>query len=207
MSAPSYAWDFSFLWGYRWLILFGLAVTIAYTIGTILLGLVIGLVTGLLRLSRNKLLTAPLVAIFIRAVEDKSGTFVGLANFAAYVGNPSLIGSVWNSLFVSALTTVIVIPLAFVYAYALTRTPMRLGGVFRLVAMLPIFAPSLVQGIAFVYVFGNNGIVTRLTGMNVGIYGFKGIVAAETKLATGSATTALVSALWLCTTGRRTSAR
>src|SRR5437870_1089998 len=57
-----YAWDFSFLWGYRSLILFGLGVTIAYTIGTIVLGLVIGLVTGLLRLSRNKLLTAPLVA-------------------------------------------------------------------------------------------------------------------------------------------------
>jgi polar amino acid transport system permease protein len=62
MSAPSYAWDFSFLWGYRWLILFGLGVTILYTIGTILLGLAIGLVTGLLRLSRSKLLTAPLVA-------------------------------------------------------------------------------------------------------------------------------------------------
>ena len=62
MSAPSYAWDFSFLWGYRWLILWGLWVTILYTIGTILLGLTIGLATGLLRLSRNKLLTAPLVA-------------------------------------------------------------------------------------------------------------------------------------------------
>src|ERR1041385_3594067 len=62
MSAPSYAWDFSFLWGYRWLILWGLWVPILYTIGTILLGLTIGLATGLLRLSRNKLLTAPLVA-------------------------------------------------------------------------------------------------------------------------------------------------
>jgi polar amino acid transport system permease protein len=62
MSAPSYAWDFSFLWGYRWLILLGLGVTILYTIGTILIGLVIGLATGLLRLSRNRWLTAPLVA-------------------------------------------------------------------------------------------------------------------------------------------------
>src|SRR5207248_11402995 len=61
MSAPSYAWDFSFLWCYRWLILWGLGVTILYTIATIVLGLVLGLVTGLLRLSRNKLLTAPLV--------------------------------------------------------------------------------------------------------------------------------------------------
>jgi polar amino acid transport system permease protein len=59
---PGYAWDFSFLWAYRWLILTGLGVTIAYTVGTILLGLVIGLVTGLLRLSRNPMITAPLVA-------------------------------------------------------------------------------------------------------------------------------------------------
>src|ERR1041385_7642717 len=62
MAAPSYAWDFSFLWGYRWVILWGLGVTILYTIGTILLGLMIGLATGLLRLSRRKWLTAPLVA-------------------------------------------------------------------------------------------------------------------------------------------------
>ena len=62
MTGTGYAWDFSFLWAYRWLILAGLGVTIAYTIGTILLGLVIGLVTGLLRLSRNLMITAPLVA-------------------------------------------------------------------------------------------------------------------------------------------------
>ena len=62
MTGAGYAWDFSFLWAYRWLILTGLGVTIAYTVGTILLGLVIGLVTGLLRLSRNPMITAPLVA-------------------------------------------------------------------------------------------------------------------------------------------------
>ena len=62
MTGTRYAWDFSFLWSYRGLILIGLGVTIAYTIGTILLGLVVGLVTGLLRLSKNVLITAPLVA-------------------------------------------------------------------------------------------------------------------------------------------------
>ena len=62
MTGTGYAWDFSFLWAYRWLILTGLGVTIAYTVGTILLGLVIGLVSGLFRLSRNPMITAPLVA-------------------------------------------------------------------------------------------------------------------------------------------------
>jgi len=62
VTGAGYAWDFSFLWAYRSLILTGLGVTIAYTVGTILLGLVIGLVTGLLRLSRHPMITAPLVA-------------------------------------------------------------------------------------------------------------------------------------------------
>ena len=62
MTGTRYAWDFSFLWSYRGLILTGLGVTVAYTIGTILLGLVVGLLTGLLRLSRSVLITAPLVA-------------------------------------------------------------------------------------------------------------------------------------------------
>jgi polar amino acid transport system permease protein len=62
VTGTGYAWDFSFLWAYRWLILAGLGVTIAYTVGTILLGLVIGLVAGLLRLSRNPMIAAPLVA-------------------------------------------------------------------------------------------------------------------------------------------------
>ena len=62
MTGTGYAWDFAFLWAYRWLILAGLGVTIAYTVGTILLGLMIGLVAGLLRLSRNPMITAPLVA-------------------------------------------------------------------------------------------------------------------------------------------------
>jgi polar amino acid transport system permease protein len=62
MSPPAYHWDFTFLWHYRALVAWGLGITIAYTVGTILLGFVIGLVTGLLRLSRNRFLTLPLIA-------------------------------------------------------------------------------------------------------------------------------------------------
>ena len=87
--------------------------------------------------------------------------------------------SIVNSLTVSLIAMVLTVGLAFVYAYALTRTRMPGRGAFRLVAMLPIFAPSLVSAIAFVYAFGNNGLFTRQTGINVGIYGAKGIVLAE----------------------------
>src|SRR5215469_17346924 len=62
MNHITYNWDFSFLWHYRWLIVWGLWVTILYTVVTILAGMVIGLTVGLLRLSRNRLLSLPLVA-------------------------------------------------------------------------------------------------------------------------------------------------
>jgi iron(III) transport system permease protein len=137
----------------------------------------------------------PMLHVLARSLQDDTGRFVGLANYARYFSTPAIAASVTNSLAVSATTTVITVGVAFVYAYALTRTTMPGRGVFRVVAMLPIFAPTLVQGIAFVYAFGNNGVVTRLTGINVGIYGFKGIVAAETFSCFPHAMLILVAAL------------
>jgi polar amino acid transport system permease protein len=57
-----YSWDFSFLWGYRTLILKGLALTVVFTFGTIALGMLVGLVVGLGRLSRLSVLRIPLTA-------------------------------------------------------------------------------------------------------------------------------------------------
>jgi iron(III) transport system permease protein len=121
----------------------------------------------------------PLAQVVGRSLLDNDGRYVSLANYARYFATPAIAASITNSLYVSLLSMVITIVLAFAYAYALTRTAIAGRGVFRIVAMLPLFAPSLVQALAFIYVFGNNGILTRLTGINVGIYGAKGIVLAE----------------------------
>jgi iron(III) transport system permease protein len=137
----------------------------------------------------------PMLHVLARSLQDGQGRLVGLANYAHYFSTPAIAASITNSLAVAATTTAATVALAFVYAYALTRTTIPARGVFRLVAMLPIFAPSLVQGFAFVYAFGNNGIVTRWAGVNVGIYGFKGIVAAETFYCFPHALIILVAAL------------
>src|SRR6266446_3466208 len=121
----------------------------------------------------------PLLQVIWRSLLANDGTFVGWANYRRYFGTPAIAQSISNSLFVSIVSMAITVVLALVYAYGLTRTRMRGRGLFRLVAMLPLFAPSLVQALAFIYVFGNNGILTRTTGLNVGIYGAKGIVLAE----------------------------
>ena len=121
----------------------------------------------------------PMAHLAWRSLLSSDGAFVGPANYVRYVRTPAIAVSITNSLFVSVTSMAITVTLAFVYAYGLTRTLMPWRGVFRVVAMLPFFAPSLVQALAFIYLFGNNGIWTRLTGVNVGIYGAKGIVVAE----------------------------
>lgn len=47
-----YQWDFNALWTYRYILLNGLGVTVAFTVGIVLLGLVIGMAAGLARLAR-----------------------------------------------------------------------------------------------------------------------------------------------------------
>jgi iron(III) transport system permease protein len=123
-------------------------------------------------------LVAPLASLLLRAFETPEGGFAGLDNFAAYVTTPALLAAAWNSVWTASLTVVCVLPLAFAYAYGLTRCAIPVKGAFRAVMMLPLLAPSLLPALALIYLFGNQGM---LKGLLFGgtIYGPIGIVAAQ----------------------------
>ena len=119
---------------------------------------------------------APLGAILVKSVQDKDGAFVGFGQIVDYVQSPALIESLGNTLFVAIVVTVITIPLAFTFAYGLTRKScMPAKGFFRLIALTPILAPSLLAAISFIQWFGNQG---ALKGLLLGhtVYGPIGIV-------------------------------
>lgn len=123
-------------------------------------------------------LLLPMTALFLRAFQDAGGHFVGLDNFAAYLTAPALLGTVWNSLWTAAATTLAVVPIAFGYAYALTRSRIPFKGVFRALMLLPILAPSLLPALALLYLFGDQGLL-RWMLPGEGIQGPWGIVAAQ----------------------------
>ncbi|HSG95099.1 MAG TPA: ABC transporter permease subunit, partial [Afifellaceae bacterium] len=99
----------------------------------------------------------------------------GFENYITYFSTPSLFRSIQNSLFIATISTIITVGLAFGFAYALNRSRMRFKGVFRLIAMAPILVPSLLPGIALVYLFGNQGMIKGLL-LGESIYGPIGIV-------------------------------
>jgi iron(III) transport system permease protein len=138
----------------------------------------------------------PLYRALARSLYDKAGDeFVGLANYAAYFSSAAAAVSLRHSLNISLLSMIITVVLAFLYAYALTRTTIAGRGILHAVARLPMFVPSLVQALVFIYMFGNNGFFTRISGINIHLYGPVGIVMSEVFYAFPHALIILVTAL------------
>ncbi len=109
----------------------------------------------------------------------REGVFT-LKNYVAYFNNPRVFRSLTNSLYVSMVTMVITTVLAFFFAYGLTRTTIGGKGIFYTISTFPLIAPSIIQGLALILLFGRNGLVTRyLLQTDWNIYGATGIVAAE----------------------------
>ncbi|HDF2591006.1 TPA: putative 2-aminoethylphosphonate ABC transporter permease subunit [Clostridioides difficile] len=117
----------------------------------------------------------PLISLLKNAFMDTSGSFVGISNFSKYIENPTLIASFKNSIFVSTISSLISLCLAFIYSYAITRTNIRFKNFFKTMGIFPLFAPAMLYGISLIYLFGNKGIFT-IIGIEVPLYGPLGII-------------------------------
>lgn len=139
-------------------------------------------------------LVLPLYAMLEKSLLDADGNWVGLANYVDYFSTPALFLSIQHSLFVAIVTTMITVGLAFVFAYALTRSCMPYKGLFKSIALIPILVPSLLPGIALIYLFGRQGLVPELL-FGYEIYGPIGIIISEVFFTFPHALLILITAL------------
>lgn len=102
---------------------------------------------------------------------------LGKADFPALVSDKGILTAALNSLLVSSAATVISIAVGGAAAWCVTRTGVKLKGLFGVLILLPMLIPSISHGMGLIILFGSNGILTRLFGLSRGIYGFAGIVA------------------------------
>jgi iron(III) transport system permease protein len=127
-------------------------------------------------------LAVPLAMLFIRSVEARDGAYVGAANFARYFASPALSLSAQHTLVFATWTTVLTVPLAFVFAYAIQRSCIPFKALWRNIALIPILAPSLLAALSFIYLLGNQGLLKVMLGWFglATIYGLPGMVLAMT---------------------------
>ena len=120
----------------------------------------------------------PMGVLLQRSFMDARGGFVGLANYQKYIGSGAFLTSLGHSLWVALATSLLVIPLAFGYAWALCRSCMPGRGFFKAAVYLPLLIPGILKAIALIYLFGNQGwLKSWLFGGS--IYGPLGVVSAS----------------------------
>ena len=136
----------------------------------------------------------PLYMLLVRSVSDAEGNFVGAANFLEYLHSPGLFSSFVHSLTISTTVTALVVPAAFLLAYGLTHTRFSGRRICGLLVLLPLFVPSLLPAIGFVYLFGAQGIA-RFLLCGQELYGPLGIVLGNAVFTLPHATLLLLTSL------------
>ncbi|QDE39106.1 ABC transporter permease subunit [Luteibacter pinisoli] len=121
----------------------------------------------------------PLATVAWRSLTDASGAFT-LGNYARLFDDPGLPRAALHSLETGLATTFCTMLLGLGLAMALHRSRLPGKALIRAALLLPMLAPSLVLGLGLVLLLGRNGLVHRLTGLPTDIYGFTGLVIANT---------------------------
>jgi iron(III) transport system permease protein len=116
----------------------------------------------------------PLLAMIWRGLDGDAGQGGGLAAAAELFGSANFRWLLGNSLTSALTVALIVVPLAYAFAYALQRTCIPGKRLWRGISLLPLLAPSMLPGIALIYWFGNQGVLRDWVPGPV--YGFWGIV-------------------------------
>lgn len=82
----------------------------------------------------------------------------------------------FNSVVTTLAATVISVIIAFALAFAINRSRIKYKTVWVVLFTVPMLIPSISHGMGLVLLFGDNGIITNLLGLNIGLYGYLGII-------------------------------
>ena len=90
---------------------------------------------------------------------------------------PQFYEALKNSLICSGTAALISLCLALVCAMCIERTRIKHKAFFNLLFVMPMLIPSISHAFGLVALFGANGLITKIFGLNGSIYGFTGIIA------------------------------
>ncbi|MGA0564549.1 ABC transporter permease subunit [Ancylobacter sp. VNQ12] len=139
--------------------------------------MVAGLLTAAVALPLALFFLLPLLSILARSFETTAG--FGLGNFSSALSTARFWQLVANSAAMSAMSTVLGVTLAYAYAYGLQRACVPGRSLLRIVALMPLFAPSMVQAQGLILLLGRNGALNRFFDAGIEIYGFWGTAIAN----------------------------
>ncbi len=120
---------------------------------------------------------------FVRNGEELALGNLTFANFERFLEGATFTKSLWHSIVVGVLTTIVSTMLALPAAYAMARVPIPFRNFILALSVIPIIAPPFIGAYSWIILLGRRGIITHFLDSWFGIempslYGLYGIVLA-----------------------------
>jgi iron(III) transport system permease protein len=138
----------------------------------------INIVAALLFFLLALFLLYPIVAVLIKSIKGPQG--FTLAYYLKFLSKGYYFRSLYNTLLLGTINTIVCVVAGFCLAYMTTRGPLWLRKPLKILSMMPLIAPPYLFAIAIIILFGRNGIMTNTFHVKWTIYGFSGVVVAQT---------------------------
>ena len=97
-------------------------------------------------------------------------------DLSAVIHSPVFSEALINSVVLSGIATAISVVLALMLAFCIVRSGIKWKGAWNVILTLPMLIPSISHGMGLIILFGGNGILKNLLGLQNSIYGNVGIV-------------------------------
>lgn len=108
----------------------------------------------------------------------------GADNWATFFTKPRYSKALMNTIVSSSLSALTATIFGFIYAYAINYSNIKGKKFFRFIAFLPLLAPSVMSGLAFLLLFGRGGFISQWLRSNFGVeldlYGLPGLWIVQT---------------------------
>ncbi len=120
----------------------------------------------------------PIFAVLVKSFQNPEG--FTLEHYKNFFTHAYFFQSLYNTLLLGLINTVICVAVGFCFAYMTTRGPMAVRRPLKIVAMIPLIAPPYLFALSLIILFGRVGLITTTFGVHWEIYGFDGVVIAQT---------------------------
>lgn len=89
------------------------------------------------------------------------------SSFGSLVSSSAFKESLFNSLFVTVIATILSVGIAYLLAFTLNRTNIKHRALLKVMLTLPMLIPSISHGLGLINLFGSNGLISSIFGFNI----------------------------------------
>jgi iron(III) transport system permease protein len=121
------------------------------------------------------------LAPYVAKIDFKLGqeTINSLGTYVDFFSKKYYWAALRNSILLAIVTTILVVCIAFCFAYLGLKGPYFVRGPLRLLGLLPLIAPPFIFALSLIVIGGRKGILTKALMLPFHIYGWPGVIIAQ----------------------------